>query len=702
MIMATTYVVVNAWVISTDLVLKCIALLQVQSSYEQRVRSYLKATQTHNCRGGNQSRLYEDINASEFRLFVLEPGIDGKIEGHFILEARERLVPPPYEALSYHWGSKEDQAIIVCNGHEMKVRQNLYDALVELRLPHAPRLLWCDALCINQENNEEKNQQVRHMNSIYESAHRVLIFLGAEADDIKGAFTLLRYMHSSAEYTARRKFDFITHFLPTSYTAARSLGQEGISESAEQACWNCANALLCRPWFHRLWVLQEVLHARKATIFTSRTNEMDWDHFVIAMQSLHRIPAVDKKLFKRAAAASHMAIEIQKARKKHLYGHYLHESDRELPFFHMLLMASSSDCEKARDRIFAVLHLANDLDSSDLAGLLAPDYSNEITADEVYRRFAEWSIKQKRNLNILSCANATAPGQILPPFRWIPVDPGATYAVKRRLPSWIPDWRNIPNQDIFVRYSENIPFSAGLPGLFGSRMDPKPEVRGNSLLLSAKRVDVVHSTKHPDLSMAESHREGYTTTLFNIFKELRDQSKASTATLDDSSVGMFEGHNKVWKMMICGLTCDGYRASRLYYFHFDNWARKNEPSRPHHRRRRRGRKTGRRQSEGYLREQMKQGRGYYWYSVGLVEKSLQKWSSQRIVGFTAKRRMCWLPPGTRPGDAIYVIPGCQVPYVFRPWKDGTYTLVGEAYVHGIMWGKARPKKASELERITIV
>lgn len=159
-----------------------------------------------------------------------------------------------------------------------------------------------------------KNQQVRHINGIYESAHRVLIFFSVEADGIKRAFTFVRYMHSSAEYTARRKFDFITHFLPTSYTAAHSLGQEGISELTDQECWSCVNALLCRPWFHRLWVLQEVLHARKSTIFTCRTNEMDWDHFVIAIKCLHRISEVDEKPLKRVAAL-HMAIKIQKAQK---------------------------------------------------------------------------------------------------------------------------------------------------------------------------------------------------------------------------------------------------------------------------------------------------------------------------------------------------------------------------------------------------
>lgn len=144
--------------------------------------------------------------------------------------------------------------------------------------------------------------------------------------------------------------------------------------------------------------------------------------------------------------------------------------------------------------------------------------------------------------------------------------------------------------------------------------------------------------------------------------------------------------------MVCGLTSDGHPASALYLRHFINFylfIHATEIA-PNHE-----------EKKDFINNR-NQGRGYFWQSISFYLSSLEKWSSPRLPGCTAERQMCWLPPDTQERDAVYVIPGCQVPYIFRPRRDGTFMLVGEAYVHEIMQGQGRPWRKSDLERIVIV
>lgn len=84
---------------------------------------------------------------------------------------------PPYEALSYTWGEEAASVRILLNGKEFLVRRNLADALAALRISE-PRVLWVDALCINQQDTAERNHQVGMMAGIFRRAERVLVWLG--------------------------------------------------------------------------------------------------------------------------------------------------------------------------------------------------------------------------------------------------------------------------------------------------------------------------------------------------------------------------------------------------------------------------------------------------------------------------------------------------------------------------------------------
>jgi hypothetical protein len=85
----------------------------------------------------------------------------------------------PYEALSYAWGSSEKPEHIIVNEKPFMVTQNLFEALQNLRIEDEDRVLWIDAICIDQNHYKERNHQVRHMASIYREAERVIFWLGS-------------------------------------------------------------------------------------------------------------------------------------------------------------------------------------------------------------------------------------------------------------------------------------------------------------------------------------------------------------------------------------------------------------------------------------------------------------------------------------------------------------------------------------------
>ncbi|KAK3675353.1 Folylpolyglutamate synthetase [Recurvomyces mirabilis] len=100
--------------------------------------------------------------------------------------------PRPYEALSYIWSDREDGQVlfdlgIVCDGREIRVTKSAHNAMTAFRLPDRDRALWIDAICINQQDDVERTQQVSIMAQIYSAAAGVLIWLGPDSE-AKDAF----------------------------------------------------------------------------------------------------------------------------------------------------------------------------------------------------------------------------------------------------------------------------------------------------------------------------------------------------------------------------------------------------------------------------------------------------------------------------------------------------------------------------------
>jgi hypothetical protein len=100
----------------------------------------------------------------------------------------------PYEALSYVWGRETAPTPLLCRDSELTITANLDHALRHLRPANAPRKLWIDALCIDQENIEERERQVGYMRLMYKHAEQTIVWLGPKAPGVERAFTAVKQL----------------------------------------------------------------------------------------------------------------------------------------------------------------------------------------------------------------------------------------------------------------------------------------------------------------------------------------------------------------------------------------------------------------------------------------------------------------------------------------------------------------------------
>ena len=197
------------------------------------------------------------------------------------LKAVELHDAPSFRALSYTWGKatttlapikpttrgqryadsvKDPDASqrirrhpIICDGKLIKVTSNLRDALHMLlgainlpKMPKTPSYYWIDALCMNQEDIEERNTQVARMAEVYTRADGVIVWLGKEDEFTDDALTTIRSI------SALPKEDWPLVPYTSFYSCEES--QSSFTRNLTFHNWLGFMVLINRPWFKRAWV----------------------------------------------------------------------------------------------------------------------------------------------------------------------------------------------------------------------------------------------------------------------------------------------------------------------------------------------------------------------------------------------------------------------------------------------------------------
>jgi hypothetical protein len=155
----------------------------------------------------------------------------------------------PFEALSYTWGDATRTVGISLDSSAFEATANLEVALRALRKPDQPRVLWVDAVCINQKDMREQSEQVRMMWSIYKAAERVVVWLGPEEGDSAAAMVDFadRTTQTRLELAETTKRERPENFRGTTWCNCNG-GRFGL-EPPRRGFQN----LIGRPWFTRVW-----------------------------------------------------------------------------------------------------------------------------------------------------------------------------------------------------------------------------------------------------------------------------------------------------------------------------------------------------------------------------------------------------------------------------------------------------------------
>ena len=224
-----------------------------------------------------QEYSYYPLNEDHIRLLVLMPGQQSSED--IFCELIHRNItrePPPYEALSWCWGSELLSSTILIRDHgrylRHKVPESLATALMTLRYPSEERIIWVDAVCINQSHSEEKNVQVPLMSKIYGLASRVCVWLGTPDKDTALAISFIK-----EQILQLHNFD------------------ELCSSSDTTPQWGAVLQLMQRPWFSRRWVVQEIALSRDALIYCG-LNQIRWRDFASAVELILQAESTGQKV----------------------------------------------------------------------------------------------------------------------------------------------------------------------------------------------------------------------------------------------------------------------------------------------------------------------------------------------------------------------------------------------------------------------
>lgn len=245
------------------------------------------------------------------RLLVLLPGTkDDDIACELI--HRTFASKPKFEALSYTWGEASNLKSIHLNNSPFGIRETLYHALFNLRSKTEKRFIWADAICIDQNNVEERSNQVRLMPFIYSRAQAVVVWLGIP--------------------------------VPTFYNDSRTQFRR---EYLETICNH--------PYWRRVWIIQEVSLARDIVIgFSGAT--FSWAEL--------RVP------FRRIKDGSSSMVELYDPVEKVLeQRENRHDAKNRLEL--LLERFSKAQCGEVRDKIYGFIGLAHDCHD----GSIKIDYS---------------------------------------------------------------------------------------------------------------------------------------------------------------------------------------------------------------------------------------------------------------------------------------------------------------------------------------
>jgi hypothetical protein len=608
----------------------------------------------------------------------------------------------PYEAISYVWGSSATQQKVYINGCYMFATENAHQALNAMRAAlWRTRVVWIDSICINQSNDDEKAVQVALMREVFGRAKRVVGFLGGTSNQSLLAAQALQQIFATRVYQG------------TQY--------KHLSRTSMLSKWKAMTDLLSTPWFHRIWIIQEVAVAQEMKLIYGDRSVL-WDD-LIKLANIVLYSSAAETIWIKAGISNESFRQCLRNGANIIFMGQLRENfQKRIPIDRLetLRRGSMFDATVPRDRIYALRGLFRDEKTpSEPTPNYEPDF--EFAA---WSQYALWLMAGRQpalgneareiDLSALHYAGIGISGHL------------------QRLPSWVPDWRNQRIPKRLFRFERDFQASIGIKAATISSRNPHVlQLRGHivdsiaKLTKSSSNISIspkfefneawvdlfdrsafllqaLHLAKTNCLrsfSSESSFEQAFTRamiadtdannqkaseetvkmylrfwkyiiTIFNFFTSMHDGDYASEGEL----LGLEELHKSSFSPL--------FAMNERLQAVFDAFEKRTSPISMEAINKIRAELKQPIEPTGTNTEESHRQRNNF--------ARLESFQIQRRFTVTGHHRMGLVPELSMPRDLVVIIFGLSTPCLLRPIEDSIpakYKFVGPCYIHGMMDGE---------------
>ncbi|RDI88464.1 hypothetical protein Vi05172_g1473 [Venturia inaequalis] len=575
--------------------------------------------------------------------------------------------------LYYEVGGLREPENIVCCGHDTVVGGELYSALKSLRNSEGDRVIWIDALCINQNDNKERADQVALMAEVYSCARKVVIWLGESYSNVDPAFNTIHAITEKLMPIFKACIDKeISEVIDLKVLAFKS------DKTVRKLHWDSLAELLKRSWFQRVWCIQELVNAKEAIIRLGSW-EMDWKFFASVIGTIRNYD-IDSQLWSRGECYGSTTVgTIEELRST--------SPDQRPTLLNLLRKTRVYKSTLPVDKFFGLLNIVSDALESGVR------VNYDCDSSQLYRHFAVQQMQRHNSLDLLHDC-------------WFSQHPSPM-----RLPSWVPNWTQ-PLWHYTVS-SLNLPFMAAGDTQPVFRFDDEAQtmhIKGRIVdtIAEVEKLRSVPRSKEPQDFHGDKDeapwrsrpgetpwykREGKS--FWECFSEnyVEEGRHSRKAWVTNAMAIAFPGKvctptqfENLWRTFVWDLTPNGLRPPSYYGESFSDWLVSITSTYAENQEHSEAKRIANISLD--FREEVGDTHPITDMMAKVMQFSKANSRCYNRRFYRSKHgRFGWGVDSIEAGDIVCILDGASAPFILRPIEGGSHILIGDTYIHGLMYGE---------------